>query len=46
MGQGMYVDSTRDFVGINFALCPNEGEHGPDHSLGYLRAAVKMLAGE
>ena len=46
MGQGMYVDPARDFVGINFALCPNEGERGPDHSPGYLRAAAKMLAGE
>jgi len=45
MGQGMYVDPARDFVGINFALCPNEGDRGPDHSPGYLRAAAKMLAG-
>ena len=44
MGQGIYVDPARDFVGINFALCPNEGERGPDHSPGYLRAAAKMLA--
>jgi len=46
MGQGMYVDPARDFVGINFALCPNEGERGPDHSPGYLRAVAKMLNGE
>jgi CubicO group peptidase (beta-lactamase class C family) len=46
MGQGMYVDPARDFVGINFALCPNEGERGPDHSPGYLRAAARMLAGK
>jgi len=46
MGQGIYVDPTRDFVGINFAVCPNEGERGPDRSPGYLRAAAKMFAGQ
>jgi len=30
----------------DFALCPNEGERGPDRSPVYLRAAAKMLAGK
>ncbi len=42
----MYVDPARDFVGINFALCPNEGDRGPDPSPRHLRAAGKMLNGD
>ena len=29
MGHGINVDPACDFVGINFALCPNEGERDP-----------------
>ena len=43
MGQGIYVDRDRDFCTMKFAVTPNLG--GPDHSPGYLRAAVRTLAG-
>ncbi len=44
MGQGIYVDSARDFCGVHFALGPNDGP--VDWSPGYHRAAANMLAGK
>lgn len=46
MGQGIYVDPSRDFCGMYFGLAPNPDEiSGVDHSPGFLRNAAKMLAG-
>ncbi len=47
MGQGIYADPARDFCGMYFGLATNdESVAGVDHSLGYLRAAAKALAGK
>ena len=46
MGQGIYVDSARDFCGMYFGLASNdENVAGIDYSPGYLRAAAKLLVG-
>ena len=47
MGQGIYVDPSRDFCGMYFGLATNDEKvAGIDHSPGYLRAAAKALAGK
>jgi len=44
MGQGIYVDPERDFVGVYFSTTPYVSPYGEIKAPAYLRAASKMLA--
>jgi CubicO group peptidase (beta-lactamase class C family) len=46
LGQGIYIDPERDFVGIYFSSNGYIAPYGEDKMPGYLRRAAKYLAGE
>lgn len=46
LGQGIYIDPARDFVGIYFSTNGYIAPYGEDKMPGYLRRAAKYLAGE
>jgi CubicO group peptidase (beta-lactamase class C family) len=45
MGQGIYIDPERDFVGVYFSTTPYVPPYGEIKAPAYIRAAAKMLAG-
>ena len=45
MGQGIYVDPERDFVGVYFSTTPYVSPYGEIKAPAYIRAAAKMLLG-
>ncbi|WP_055734525.1 serine hydrolase domain-containing protein [Agarivorans gilvus] len=45
MGQGMYIDPARDFVGVYFSSREEGALLQQDRMLGYFREAAKQLAG-
>jgi len=46
LGQFIYVDPTRDFVGVVFSTNPYHSGYGENRAPAYMRAAAKMLAGK
>lgn len=46
VGQGIYIDPARDFVGVYFSVNPYMPPYGEDKMPGYLRRSAKYLAGE
>ena len=46
VGQGIYIDPERDFVGVYFSTNGYIPPYGEDKMPGYLRRAAKYLAGE
>lgn len=46
VGQGIYIDPKRDFVGVYFSTNGYVPPYGEDKMPGYLRRAAKFLAGE
>jgi CubicO group peptidase (beta-lactamase class C family) len=46
LGQGIYIDPARDFVGIYFSTNGYIAPYGEDKMPGYLRRAAKFMAGE
>lgn len=46
LGQGIYIDPERDFVGVYFSTNGYIPPYGEDKMPGYLRQAAKYLAGE
>jgi CubicO group peptidase (beta-lactamase class C family) len=46
LGQGIYIDPERDFVGMYFSSNGYIAPYGEDKMPGYLRRAAKYLAGE
>jgi CubicO group peptidase (beta-lactamase class C family) len=46
LGQGIYIDPERDFVGVYFSTNGYIPPYGEDKMPGYLRRAAKYLAGE
>jgi hypothetical protein len=46
LGQGIYIDPARDFVGVYFSTNGYIPPYGEDKMPGYLRRAAKYLAGE
>jgi len=45
LGQGIYIDPARDFVGVYFSTNGYIPPYGEDKLCGYLRRAAKFLAG-
>jgi hypothetical protein len=45
LGQGIYIDPARDFVGVYFSTNGYIPPYGEDKMPGYLRRAAKYLAG-
>ena len=45
MGQCLYIDPERDFVGVAFSTNPYIPPHGENKAPAFMRAAAKMLAG-
>ena len=46
VGQGLYVDPARDFVGVYFSTNGYIPPYGEDRAQGFLRQAAKYLTGE
>ncbi|MCB1231836.1 MAG: beta-lactamase family protein [Verrucomicrobiae bacterium] len=46
VGQGIYIDPKRDFVGVYFSTNGYIPPYGEDKMMGYLRRAAKYLDGE
>lgn len=46
LGQGIYIDPKRDFVGVYFSTNGYIPPYGEDKLCGYLRRVAKFLAGE
>jgi CubicO group peptidase (beta-lactamase class C family) len=46
LGQGIYIDPARDFVGVYFSTNGYIPPYGEDKMPGYLRRAAKFVAGE
>jgi hypothetical protein len=46
LGQGIYIDPKRDFVGVYFSTNGYIPPYGEDKLCGYLRRAAKLIAGE
>jgi len=46
VGQGIYIDPKRDFVGVYFSTNGYIPPYGEDKLCGYLRRAAKFIAGE
>jgi CubicO group peptidase (beta-lactamase class C family) len=46
LGQGIYIDPARDFVGVYFSTNGYVPPYGEDKLAGYLRRAAKYLAGK
>jgi hypothetical protein len=46
LGQGIYIDPARDFVGVYFSTNPYVPPYGEDKMPGFLREAAKVLAGK
>lgn len=46
LGQGIYIDPERDFVGVYFSITPYVPPFGEIKVPAYLRAAARKLAGE
>jgi len=46
LGQGIYIDPARDFVGVYYSTNGYIPPYGEDKMPGYLRRAAKYLAGE
>ena len=46
LGQALYVDPARDFVGVAFSVNPYIPPYGEFKAPAYMRAAAKMLGGE
>lgn len=46
VGQGIYIDPARDFVGVYFSTNGYIPPYGEDKMPGYLRRAAKVLAGK
>jgi len=46
LGQGIYIDPKRDFVGVYFSTNGYIPRYGEDKMPGYLRRAAKYLAGQ
>jgi CubicO group peptidase (beta-lactamase class C family) len=46
LGQGIYIDPARDFVGVYFSNNPYIPPYGEDKMPGYLRRAAKFVADE
>ena len=46
IGQGIYIDPARDFVGVYYSTNGYISPYGEDKLPGYLRHAAKYLAGE
>lgn len=46
VGQGIYIDPARDFVGVYFSVNPYIPPYGEDKMPGFLRRSAKYLAGE
>jgi CubicO group peptidase (beta-lactamase class C family) len=46
LGQGIYIDPERDFVGVYFSTNGYIPPYGEDKLCGYLRRAAKFMAGE
>jgi hypothetical protein len=46
LGQGIYVDPARDFVGVYYSTNGYIPPYGEDKMPGYLRRAAKVVAGE
>jgi len=46
VGQGIYIDPERDFVGVYFSTNGYIPPYGEDKMPGYLRRAAKYLAGK
>jgi len=46
LGQFIYVDPARDFVGVVFSTNPYHSGYGENKSPAFMRTAAKMLAGE
>jgi len=46
IGQGIYIDPARDFVGVYFSTNGYIPPYGEDKMPGYLRRAAKYMAGE
>ena len=46
LGQGIYIDPKRDFVGVYYSTNGYVPPYGEDKMPGYLRRAAKELAGE
>jgi len=46
LGQGIYIDPKRDFVGVYFSTNGYIPPYGEDKMPGYLRRAAKLLAGK
>ena len=44
MGQGMYIDPARDFVGVYFSAKESNQPVQQDKMLGYFRQAAKHLS--
>lgn len=45
VGQGLYIDPARDFVGVYFSTNGYIPPYGEDKMMGYLRRSAKYLAG-
>jgi CubicO group peptidase (beta-lactamase class C family) len=45
LGQGIYLDPERDFVGVYFSITPYVSPYGEIKVPAYMRAAARMLAG-
>ena len=45
MGQGIYIDPERDFVGVYFSTTPYVPPYGEIKAPAYIRAAAKLLSG-
>ena len=45
LGQGIYIDPERDFVGVYFSITPYTGPYGEIKAPAYMRAAAKKMAG-
>jgi CubicO group peptidase (beta-lactamase class C family) len=46
LGQGIYIDPARDFVGVYFSTNGYIPPYGQDRMPGYLRRAAKLVAGK
>jgi CubicO group peptidase (beta-lactamase class C family) len=46
LGQGIYIDPDRDFVGVYFSITPYVPPFGEIKAPAYIRAAAKMLVGK
>ncbi|MEZ9320343.1 serine hydrolase domain-containing protein [Vibrio sp. 10N.261.49.A12] len=46
LGQGIYIDPKRDFVGVYFSSNPYVPPYGEDKMMGFIREAAKVVAGQ